>query len=419
MVRVRGRGRASRRGAAQRRRLGGTPGVGRVGDRDVVVGEHGVHDPPGGLDAVLAGEQEVLAGHGVAEEPLVGGHLVGLVVGEPELHGVTLERLPGGLGAGADPDLDLGAHPEPQVVRVAGQGLVLGEDALGGPVQPDEHLGARHRQLLAGPHDERDTLPAPRVDVELHRGVRLDVGLRVDAGLVAVALELAADQVGAAQRVDGEEHLLLRVAQRLDVRADRRLHGEERDGLHQVVLHDVAQRPDLLVEGAAALDAEVLGHGDLHPADVVAVPDRLEEGVREPEVQDVLDRLLAEVVVDAEDARLGEHRVQDPVQLLRRRQVPAEGLLDDDPPVRRDAGRAETLDDGREQARGDGEVAGGPLRVAERLLQRRERLWVLVVAVDVAQLIGQDLERGLVVDAAAGLVDAVTGPVLELLDRPR
>ena len=34
-------------GTAQRRRLGGTPGVGLVGDSDVVVGEHGVHDPPG------------------------------------------------------------------------------------------------------------------------------------------------------------------------------------------------------------------------------------------------------------------------------------------------------------------------------------------------------------------------------------
>jgi hypothetical protein len=35
--------------------------------------------------------------------------------------------------------------------------------------------------------------------------------------------------------------------------------------------------------------------------DEVPVPDRLEDPVREPEDEDVLDRLLAEVVVDAED----------------------------------------------------------------------------------------------------------------------
>ena len=34
----------------------------------------------------------------------------------------------------------------------------------------------------------------------------------------------------------------------------------------QVVLHDVAQRADRLVELAAAPDAEVLGHRDLHAA---------------------------------------------------------------------------------------------------------------------------------------------------------
>ena len=46
--------------------------------------------------------------------------------------------------------------------------------------------------------------------------------------------------------------------------------------LHQVVDDDVAQRADRVVEVAAVLDAEALGHRDLHRRDVVAVPDRLE-----------------------------------------------------------------------------------------------------------------------------------------------
>ena len=45
--------------------------------------------------------------------------------------------------------------------------------------------------------------------------------------------------------------------------------------------------------------------GHLHVVHVSAVPDRLEDAVREPERQDVLDRFLPQVVIDAVDLRLG------------------------------------------------------------------------------------------------------------------
>ena len=48
--------------------------------------------------------------------------------------------------------------------------------------------------------------------------------------------------------------------------------------------------------------------------DVVAVPDRLEQAVGEAEGEDVLRRLLAEEVVDAEDLLLGEGLVQRGVE---------------------------------------------------------------------------------------------------------
>ena len=73
-----------------------------------------------------------------------------------------------------------------------------------------------------------------------------------------------------------------------------------------VVLDQVAQRARLVVVAGAAADADVLGGGDLDVVDVVAVPDRLEHRVREPEGQQVLDGLLAQVVVDAEDLALVE-----------------------------------------------------------------------------------------------------------------
>ena len=102
---------------------------------------------------------------------------------------------------------------------------------------------------------------------------------------------------------DGGEHLLLLGAQVAGVERDRLLHRGQREQLEQVVLDDVAGGADAVVVAGAAADADVLGHGDLHVVDVVGVPDRLEHLVGEAQRQDVLDRLLAQVVVDP------EHRV--------------------------------------------------------------------------------------------------------------
>ena len=105
-----------------------------------------------------------------------------------------------------------------------------------------------------------------------------------------------------------------------------------------MILHDVANGADFLVEAAPALHAELLGHRDLDVLDVISVPDRLEEGVGETEIQQVLHRLLAEVMIDAKDRRFGEHLVQRLIERLRARQVAAEGLLDDDARVLRASG---------------------------------------------------------------------------------
>ena len=109
----------------------------------------------------------------------------------------------------------------------------------------------------------------------------------------------------------------------------------------QMVLHHVAQRAGAFVVRGAALDADGLGGGDLHVIDVAPVPDRLEHAVGEAEHQQVLDGLLAEVVIDAKDLIF--------VEVLVRRadsarvalcEVGAERLLDDDaaPAAHRGAG---------------------------------------------------------------------------------
>ncbi len=73
-----------------------------------------------------------------------------------------------------------------------------------------------------------------------------------------------------------------------------------------MVLHHVAQRAGVVVIVAAALQPDRLGDGDLHVIDDIAVPQPLEDRVGEAQRQQVLHRLLAEVVVDAEGLRLGE-----------------------------------------------------------------------------------------------------------------
>src|SRR5690606_29687339 len=101
-------------------------------------------------------------------------------------------------------------------------------------------------------------------------------------------------------------------------------------------------------------------------------PDRLEKRVRKPEVKQVLDRLLAEIVIDAIDVALGERAVQRLVELARRREIAAERLLDDHARAVGAARVAQMIGDGREQARRQGEIVQRMRGVAELSAQRLE-----------------------------------------------
>ena len=103
----------------------------------------------------------------------------------------------------------------------------------------------------------------------------------------------------------------------------------------------VAERAGLLEKGGAALDRQLLGHVDLDIVDVPAVPDRFEQAVGEPKREDVLDGLLAEEVVDAEDLGLVESGVEALVERAGRGQVVPEWLLDDQPGAFAEASGAE------------------------------------------------------------------------------
>jgi len=119
---------------------------------------------------------------------------------------------------------------------------------------------------------------------------------------------------------------------------------------------------------------------------VHAVPDGLGDRVGEAEVEQVLHRLLAEEVVDAEDRALVEDLLQRAVDGLRARQVASERLLDHHTRAGTAARGAEPRGDLGKQARRNRKVVAGARRVAERPAQRRERGVVAVVAVHELQL---------------------------------
>ena len=96
-----------------------------------------------------------------------------------------------------------------------------------------------------------------------------------------------------------------------------------------MVLHHIAQRARPVVVAAAALKPNGLGHGDLHVVDHVGGPQTLENRVGEAQRQQVLDRFLAEEMIDAENLVFGKDRADLLVDLARRGQVPANRLFQD------------------------------------------------------------------------------------------
>ncbi len=263
-------------------------------------------------------------------------------------------------GGRVDPDDHLvsrrlvGLHSDPGVRR---------------PLEDDPDLGVLDRKVLAGAQVEGNAGPAPVVDRQFHRGVGLDLRVVGHVRNVPVALVLPPDALGGIGRADRLEQLELLGADRVVLVRVRRFHRQQPQHLQHVILDDVTDRADAFVETSPVLDPEVLAHRHLDVGHVIAVPDRLQQGVGEPEVGDVHHRFLAQVVVDPQDLVLAEDTGQVLLEFLGRLRVVPEGLLEDHPRIGGQAGTGKPVNHLREERWRDLEVEERPAVVGEFLAQ--------------------------------------------------
>ena len=272
-------------------------------------------------------------------------------------------------------------------------------------------------QALAGANEERDAGPARVLDLEPKGGVRLRRRVGCDAVDRAVAVVLPSDVMSGVRLLDSAEEGKLRILDRLRVPSSRRFHRAQADHLHQVIDHDVAQRPDRIVEVAAVLDPEVLGHRDLDCRDVVPAPDGLEHRIREPEEDDLLGPHLPEVVVDPEELGLVDVLVELFRQSVRGGQVVTERLLDDDTRRLGQPRLGQPLDDGREEEGRDLEIEDRRCLPFDRLADAPIHRGIREVPLDVREPRGEAREDVLV-QLLAGAHDRLARSLDKLLHRP-
>src|SRR5688572_8934353 len=96
-----------------------------------------------------------------------------------------------------------------------------------------------------------------------------------------------------------------------------------------MILNHIANGARFVVELSAPGNAEIFGHCDLHTFDVVPVPDRLNNGIVESEMHEILNRPFTEVVVDTKYRGLRKDFVNRTVQFTCSGAVASKRLLDD------------------------------------------------------------------------------------------
>ena len=155
-------------------------------------------------------------------------------------------------------------------------------------------------------------------------------GDSADHAFAVLAANGVLAHVLAANRLQGVEHLELFVTDDIGVHGIRRLHGHEAEQLQHVVLNHVPQGAGGVVVACPTGNAQFLGDGDLYVVYPGGVPERLEKRVAEAQRNQVLDRFLAEVVIDPEGLGFAEDIGERRIGLPRAVEVMPDGLFDHD-----------------------------------------------------------------------------------------
>ena len=129
-------------------------------------------------------------------------------------------------------------------------------------------------------------------------------------------------------RIDDLDLLLSHVFRRVQA---RRLHRDKREHLEKMRLNHVADRARLIVERGALSNRNRLCRRDLHVVDVLLIPNRLEDRVREAQDKHRLHEFLAEIVIDAIDRLFFKCTAEAAIQTRGTHGIVAEWLLDNDP----------------------------------------------------------------------------------------
>ena len=183
-----------------------------------------------------------------------------------------------------------------------------------------------------------------------------------------------------------------------------------------MVLHHVAQRACLVVVIRAPLQPDAFGDGDLDVVDIGRVPHRLVEHIGEAQRHQVLHRLLAEIVVDAEDLIFAEMLPYRLVQSAGRPQVAADGLFHHEAgAIVGKAGFPNARGEVSEQSGADGKIEGADAIVAcriEKIAQFSPAGILLGVDLAIVQA-GEEAVEGGLVDIALGdmLLERAAGEV--------
>lgn len=138
-----------------------------------------------------------------------------------------------------------------------------------------------------------------------------------------------------------------------------------------MILHHILDDPKLTEVASMALSAKGLLEGEDDASDVVTVPDGAEDPVGKPQHHEVLDHLLAQIVVDVVDLVLLKQGGNVVGQLVGTLQVPPKRLLHNDtvPAYLAHAGLMDVLGDSLVDSGGQSQVeeAVGLRTVVERI----------------------------------------------------